>query len=116
MLRDTEGVTSKIATIPAPLVPVVARFTGAHTVAEIAALASTETGATIPVELVEKLAQELDGALFLESPRYEAERRRVVDEFSRVAVREATHAGGAYHADPGKLRSYVDNDCIAGVG
>src|SRR5258706_10896443 len=116
MLRDSEGVTPKVATIPAPLIPIVARFTGAFTVDEIAAAAAREAGLAIPVEVVQKLADELDDALFLESPRYEVERSRVEQEFLRAGMRKATHAGGAYHADPVKLSSYLESDCIKQAG
>jgi MEMO1 family protein len=116
MLRDSEGVTPKVATIPAPLIPIVARFTGAYTVDEIAAAVAKESGSEVPVEVVQKLADELDGALFLESPRYQAARRRVEQEFLRSDVRKATHAGGAYHADPMKLSAYLETDCIKQAG
>jgi MEMO1 family protein len=112
VLRDTEGVTSQIASIPAPLVPIVARFTGGLTVPEIAEEARKETGLSITAEFVEKLAQELEDALFLDSPRYRAERKRIEQEFARAEVRPATHAGGAYHADPEKLRRYIDDECL----
>jgi AmmeMemoRadiSam system protein B len=116
VLRDGEGVTPKIATIPAPLVAIVARFTGAYTVQEIAAAVEEETGQAVPVEVVQKLADELDDALFLESPRYKAERRRVEQEFLSADLRKATHAGGAYHADPSKLAGYLERDCIGQAG
>jgi MEMO1 family protein len=116
MLRDTEGVTSKVATIPAPLIPVVARFTGQLTVEEIAEVASKETGAEIPVSVVKRLADELDDALYLDSPRYQARRKKVEQEFTSSPVRAATHAGGAYHADPAKLRAYLEQECIGVAG
>jgi AmmeMemoRadiSam system protein B len=116
MLRDTEGVTSKVATIPAPLIPVVARFTGAFTVDAIAEIATKETGAEIPVSVVQRLADELDEALFLDSPRYQAERKKVEHEFTSSPVRAATHAGGAYHADPAKLRAYLEQECMGVAG
>jgi AmmeMemoRadiSam system protein B len=116
MLRDSEGVTPKVATIPAPLVAIVQRFTGAHTVQEIAELVSKEVGSEVPVLVVQKLVDELDQALFLESPRYQAERTRVEHEFSKSPVRAATHAGGAYHSDPVKLRAYLDQECLGVAG
>jgi AmmeMemoRadiSam system protein B len=116
MLRDTEGVSGRVATIPPPFWPILARFTGAHTTGEIAALVSRETGAAVPVELVERLAAELDEALFLETQRYRGERTRIEQEFLRAAVRPATHAGGAYHADPNKLRKYLENECLVSGG
>jgi MEMO1 family protein len=116
VLRDTEGVTPKVASIPGPLLPVLARFNGALTVEQIAAEASNDVGAAIPIAVVRKLVRDLDEALFLESPRYQAERLRVETEFVRSPVRQATHAGGAYHADPAKLKAYLDNDCLGSAG
>jgi AmmeMemoRadiSam system protein B len=116
MLRDTEGVTAKVATIPAPLIPIVARFDGSLTVIEIAALVSKEAGTEVPPSVVQKLADDLDQALFLDSPRYQTQRKSVEEEFSRSSVRAASHAGGAYHADPTKLRTYLEKDCLAGAG
>jgi hypothetical protein len=116
VLRDTEGVTPKVASIPGPLLPVLARFNGALTVEQIAAEATIEMGMVIPVPVVRKLVRDLDEALFLESPRYQAERSRVEAEFARSPVRHATHAGGAYHADPKKLKAYLTHDCLGSAG
>jgi hypothetical protein len=116
VLRDTEGVTPKVASIPGPLLPVLARFNGALTVEQIAAEAEAELGVAIPVPVVRKLVRDLDEALFLESPRYQAERKRVEAEFVRSPVRAATHAGGAYHADPAKLSAYIRQDCFGSAG
>ncbi len=116
MLRDGEGVTPKVAIVPGPLVPILARFTGAHAISEIAELCTNEMGSEVPVTLVQKLADELDDALFLDSPRYQAARRRVEEAFARAPIREATHAGGAYHADPLKLQKFLDGDCLGNAG
>jgi len=116
VLRDTEGVTPKVASIPGPLFPVLARFTGALTIEQIAAEATAELGVAISAGIVRKLARDLDEALFLESPRYQAERSRVEAEFVRSPVRHATHAGGAYHADPAKLKAYLTHDCLGSAG
>jgi len=40
----------------------------------------------------------------------------VEQEFARAKVRPASHAGGAYHADPVDLRRYLENDCMGGAG
>jgi len=113
VLRDTEGVTAQVATIPLPLWPIVSRFDGAHAPAQIAEAAARDTGAPVEVSLVERLIGELDEALFLEGVRYRAAREKIERDFAGAAVRPATHAGGAYHADPDKLRDYLERACLA---
>ncbi|MBX3214605.1 MAG: AmmeMemoRadiSam system protein B [Labilithrix sp.] len=111
MLRDTQGVTSH-AVLPIEVVPIVARFTGKSTCEEIAREASTELGERVPLDLVTKLATELEDALFVDGPPYRRERARIEREFASAAVREASHAGGAYHGDPIELAEYIDVECL----
>jgi AmmeMemoRadiSam system protein B len=113
VLRDTQGVTDANAVIPPVLVPVVARFTGAATCEEIARAASGEIGAEVPVEVVVRLAEELEKGLFLEGEAFRAARSKVERAFADSPVRPASHAGGAYHGDPAKLRKYIDQSCLA---
>jgi MEMO1 family protein len=116
MLRDTQGVAPSHAALPAGLVPIVARFTGEHTCAEIARAVSRETGETVPTELVVEVAEELEAALFVDGPRYRAARERIEREFADAPLRPASHAGGAYHADPVKLATYIDTQCLDRAG
>jgi AmmeMemoRadiSam system protein B len=113
VLRDTQGVTDAHAVIPPVLVPVVARFTGALTCAEIAREASAEVGGPIAVEAVVRLAAELERGLFLEGALFRDARARVERDFVDAAVRPASHAGGAYHRDPKALERYIDESCMA---
>ena len=112
MLRDTQGVTSSHAVLPMELVPIVARFTGRMTCAEIAASASSEIGEDVPVGAVVQLATELENALFVDGPPYRAERARIERDFASADVREASHAGGAYHGDPIELTEYIEVECL----
>lgn len=113
VLRDTQGVTDANAVIPPVLVPIVARMGGRLTCAQIAREASREIGSEVPVEVVVRLASELERGLFLEGPTYRAARQRVEREFAESPVRAATHAGGAYHGDRAKLRKYIEEACLA---
>ena len=113
VLRDTQGVTEGQATMPLEIVPLVARFNGKKTCAEIAAEASQELGQEIPVDLVVRLATELESGLFLEGAQFEAARARVEDEFAKSVLRPASHAGGAYASDPKELARYLDEECLA---
>jgi AmmeMemoRadiSam system protein B len=112
VLRDTQGITDAHAVVPPPLVPVVARFTGRATCEQIAQEASDELGVEVPVEVVVRLAGELDRGLFLEGPTSRAARARSEREFAEARVRAASHAGGAYHGDRRALERYID-ECLA---
>jgi hypothetical protein len=113
VLRDTQGVTDASAVIPPVLIPVISRFTGRRTCEEIAREASEDLGAEVPVEVVVHLASQLEQGLFLQGQAFHAARARVEREFAEAAVRPATHAGGAYHGEAGKLRRYIEQSCLA---
>jgi hypothetical protein len=113
VLRDTQGVTDAHAVIPPVLVPVVSRFTGRSTCEDIAREASLEIGADVPVAVVVDLAKQLEKGLFLDGAPFREARARVERAFAAATVRPATHAGGAYHGEPGKLRRYIEQSCLA---
>jgi AmmeMemoRadiSam system protein B len=113
VLRDTQGVTDAQAVIPPVLVPVVARFTGSLTCEEVALEASAELGAPIPVDVVVRLAHELERGLFLDGPTFRSARSRVEREFAEALVRPARHAGAAYHGERGALERYIEESCLA---
>jgi len=113
VLRDTQGVTSANACIPPALFPIVSRFTGQLTCTEIARAASREVGQEVPISLVLRLAKELEEALFLDGPLYQAALEKVRADFRSAKVRPASHAGGAYSASPTELITYIDERCLA---
>ncbi|MDB4937721.1 MAG: putative phosphomevalonate decarboxylase, partial [Labilithrix sp.] len=112
MLRDTQGVATTHAVLPVEFVPIVARFTGGNTCEEIARLASNESGERIAVELVVRLATELEDGLFVDGAPYRQARARIEREFADADVRPASHAGGAYHGEPAKLSEYIEKECF----
>ena len=95
------------------LVPVVARFTGRLTCGEIAREASEEIGAPVPLEVVVRLADQLERGLFLEGATFSRARARAEREFAEATIRAASHAGGAYHSEPRALERYIDEACLA---
>jgi AmmeMemoRadiSam system protein B len=112
VLRDTQGVTSAHACIPPALIPVVARFNGTRTCAEIAREASGELGQPVTTADVERIAEELSRGLFLEGPLYEAALGDVRQKFHDAALRPASHAGAAYSANPAELTAYLNDRCL----
>lgn len=113
MLRDTEGIAPSAIVVPPHFAPIIARFDGRHTPAQIAAEVSRSSPEPVTRALVEQLAAELDDAYLMETPRFQARRRAVVRAFTESPVREASHAGGAYHDDPDKLVRYIEAECLA---
>src|SRR5271170_1026421 len=113
VLRDTQGVTDSHAVIPPALASVVIRFSGRLTCEEIAREASAEIGTNIPVDVVVRLANELERGLFLEGPLFRAARARVERDFAAALTRPATHAGGAYHGERSALERYINESCLA---
>jgi hypothetical protein len=114
LLRCTEGIAPGAVLVPFAMRGALARFDGRRTAERIAREATTLTPHR-PIEArdVERLAMELDLALMLETPRFEAARERAVDLFRRAKVRIATHAGGAYHDDPRALRGFIAEECLS---
>jgi hypothetical protein len=113
VLRDTQGVTSAHACIPPMLIPIVARFTGELTCAEIAREASGELAQAVTTDLVEHVARELEKALFLDGPSYRKALDDVKKTFHDAALRPASHAGAAYAGNPEELTRYLDDKCLA---
>jgi MEMO1 family protein len=112
MLRDTQGVMPNPIVLPFELVPIVARFTGSMTCEEIARDVAADVGEPVSVDVVVKLATELEDALYVDGAPYRRERARIEQEFAGATVREASHAGGAYHDDPAALTEYLDVACL----
>lgn len=112
MLRDTQGIAGGHAVLPPVLIPVVARFTGRMTCAEIAKGASAELGAEMPASVVEDVARQLEEGLFLEGPTFQRALDRTRAEFHALAARPASHAGGAYPGERVELREYIEDKCF----
>ena len=113
VLRDTQGITDAHAVLPPALVPVVVRFAGRLTCEQIAGEVSAEVGVPVPVDVVVRLAEELERGLFLEGASYAQARARVEREFAEATVRAAAHAGGAYHGERRALERYIETGCLA---
>jgi AmmeMemoRadiSam system protein B len=116
VLRDTQGIAKGHAVIPPQLVPIVARFDGRRTCVQVAREASRELGGDVPVDLVERLARQLDEGLFLEGETFARALEEARVEFTTQAARPASHAGGAYPGEPGELAEYINRTCLAAAG
>jgi len=107
-LRDPAGYTDAIVVLPQPLLEIVSLFDGEHSILDIQAAVMRRHGELLPRARLEAIADALDAQGFLDSARF-AERRAAVDgAYLGAPSRPASHAGGAYPADPGDLRVTFD--------
>jgi AmmeMemoRadiSam system protein B len=113
VLQDNQAITKVRAALPVPLYRVVAMFDGRRTCEQIAEAATRDFESEVPVDVVVKVATQLDEALYLEGARFEAALAAVRKEFADAKVRDATHAGGAYASDPKQLARYIEEKCLA---
>lgn len=107
-LRDPAGYAAAIVLLHRPLLDIVSLFDGEHTIADIQAAMMRRHGQLVERRQIEEIAKTLDRQGFLEGASF-AERRAAIDhEFLASPVRPASHAGGAYAADPDELRATMD--------
>lgn len=107
-LRDPAGFTDQVAVLPRPLLDIVSLFDGEHSLAEIRDIVAARYEAVVTEAEIGLVAERLDEAGFLDSPRFAARRQRIEAEFAARPTRPAAHAGGAY-ADEGRaLRAQID--------
>ena len=106
-LRDPAGFTDQVAVLPIPLLDVISLFDGDHGIDEIRDIVAGRHGAGLTAEDVAAVAERLDEAGFLDSPRFARRRRRIEAKFAASPTRPAAHAGGAYAGDAEALREQV---------
>ncbi len=117
-LKDPEGITDQVATIPLDLGPfLLEMLDGNHTLRDIQAeLVRRSGGRLIPLDDIEHLVGQLDEALFLDSPRFSARVAELLAEYRAAPVRRPALAGSAYPADPAEARSFLDGFYAGGEG
>jgi hypothetical protein len=108
-LRDPAGYTPSVVMLPGGVVEIVALFDGTHSFVDIQAELVRRHGEIVPRAQLEELVEALDEHGFMDGPRF-AERRAAIEaEFFASPARPASHAGGAYAAEPEELRHAMDD-------
>jgi AmmeMemoRadiSam system protein B len=107
-LRDPSGYAASMVMLPGALVEIVALFDGAHSIVDIQAELVRRHGEIVPRAQIESLVAGLDEHGFMEGGRFEERRAAIDGEFLGSPIRPASHAGGAYAAEPDELRPVMD--------
>ena len=106
-LRDPSGFTDEVAVLPIPLLDLISLFDGDHAIDEIRDIVAGRHGAGLTAADVVAVAEQLDEAGFLDSPRFAERRRRIESDFAASPTRPAGHAGGAYAGEAEALREQI---------
>jgi hypothetical protein len=108
VLHDNLGIASSEVGLSQLAYQIACCFDGEHTLAELHVLLAPRLGAALPLEKLIELAETLDEAGFLRSPRFEALKQQAVADFHAAPVRAPICAGGSYPSDPAQLRRFLD--------
>jgi len=107
-LRDPLNMTDKIVFLPLPVYFIVTMFDGQHSIRDIQAAYMRHFGQFLYTEKLHDLITQLDTNLFLESEKYLARKSDLEKEFRNASKRLPVHAETSYSADPGELRTKLD--------
>ena len=103
-IRDPYRFSDAMLVIPPLLVECLECFDGLQTELDLRAALVTITGELEVGQLGQHLVETLSAAGFLEDAQYAEMEQARKREFALATVREPTHAGSAYPADPGEMR------------
>jgi AmmeMemoRadiSam system protein B len=107
-LRDPAGYTPSVLMLAPALIEVVSLFDGEHSIVDVQGELMRRHGELVTREHLDKLVAALDEHGFLESAAFAVRRAAIDDAFLSAPSRPATHAGGAYAAEPEALRAAMD--------
>jgi AmmeMemoRadiSam system protein B len=108
LIRDALGLIEKPVVVRRDALAVLGLLDGRRTALDIRfELVRRRGGEPVDPEPIEKLLDDLDAAHVLDTPRFRQARRRLIEEYGRVPLREACLAGLSYPAGEKELRGYV---------
>jgi AmmeMemoRadiSam system protein B len=107
-LRDPSGLSEQVATLPPAAVAIIQLCDGDSTIDEICAEFGRRYRSPLDRHILDRLLEQLDRALLLDSARFAAHSAHVFQDFSRSPTRPAHHAGKSYPAEAGELAAFLD--------
>lgn len=107
VLRDASGMSDRTAVVAPDMFFLLTLLDGTRTLRDIQVEYAQRSGQLLLSEHLERIVHELDANLLLEGETFERFAVEQREEFARLTVRPASHAGKAYPADPGVLRDQL---------
>ncbi len=106
LLRDPLGYSEHLLFLAAPLAPVLSMMDGRHTLRDIQTAMSRMWGRIVVLEEISQLVASLEESLLLDSPRFWEAKKQLEDDFFRMPIRPAAHAGQAYPAQAKEAQKF----------
>lgn len=108
LLQDPEGFAPSPAVLSPVAFALASLFDGQRTAQDVAEVFEAQYGKRVDPEQIMLLVQELDQALFLDTPRFESTVRQKMVRYLSNRVRPAIHAGQSYPEDPEELQKKIE--------
>ena len=115
-LRDPSNLTDEVLVVPHSTIFLLRFFDGRHSLLDIQAEYMRQYGEILFTDSLQKLIEELDSHLFLESDRFRECQEKMVQEFKSSRVRKACHVEKGYPSDPEKLKEMLEGFFISPDG
>jgi len=108
LLRDRLGLSEQAVVVPRPLVPLLMLCDGTRDVGALRAAFELRSGLNLSLSTLQRILDQLDQALLLESPRFEEAKAAALAAFRQAPARPPVLAGGSYPEEPAELKSFLD--------
>jgi AmmeMemoRadiSam system protein B len=107
VLRDRQGLTDQVAFVPPALAVLLGLCDGTRDLDALRVAYELRTGQALSPSQVRDVVAQLDSALMLQSPRFQAVQAAALSEYRAAAFRQPALAGHAYPTDPDECRGVL---------
>jgi AmmeMemoRadiSam system protein B len=108
VLRDPLSLSDKVVILPQALGPLLALMDGSRDQAALHASLLVRVGLRVPPEIIQRVVDQLDEALLLESERFAQAYAEILHAYRTASFRLPHLAGPSYPADATALHQFLD--------
>lgn len=109
LVRDYLGIIRDPVLLQGEAAELFGLLDGRRTIRDLqVAFVRSRGGEIVDSGRLEQMVRKLDAAGLLQSLGYEAKKKRLLDDYARLDVREPSHAGASYPAERRRLTAYLD--------